>query len=111
METFRRLPTLFLHFFDIHFLELLGRRAPSAEELRNECRRATRLSYLAAEEVLIPAASYFESELCASIIGEFRDIFHLPFLCIVGGGIDLHEFFDEKRRQYAADSAAHKVYF
>lgn len=111
METFVQLPALFLHFFDIHFLELLGRRAPTAEDLRDECRRATRLSFLSAEEVLIPAASYFESELCASIINEFRSVFHLSFIYLVGGGIDLHEFFDDKQIQYASDSAAHKVYF
>src|SRR5437588_6820627 len=98
METFGQLPTLFLHFFDIHFLEHMARRA-SPEELRNECRCATRLSYLAAEEVLIPAASYFESEFCASIIDEFRPVFYLSFIYLVGGGIDLHEFFDDKQVQ------------
>src|SRR5262249_55338056 len=55
--------------------------------------------------------SYFESELCASIINEFRPVFNLGFISLVGGGVDLHEFFEDKQRQYVADSAAHKVYF
>src|SRR5687767_8896068 len=100
METYGRLPRIFLHFFDIHFLELMERRA-SAEDLLTECRRATRFSYLAADEVLIPAASYFESDLCRQIIDEFRPIFNLGFISLVGGGIDLCEFFDDKQRQYA----------
>ena len=44
MDTFCLLPTIFLHFFDLHFLEL---KTPGVdpEVLKRECRLATRLSY------------------------------------------------------------------
>jgi len=110
MDQFRRLPVLFLHFFDTHFLELQGRGRPR-ETIAKECRLATRLSYLSADVLYVPAASYFESKLCREIIDEFRPLFDYRILYLVGGGANIYEFVEEKRAQYKRDSPAHRIYF
>ena len=79
--------------------------------LKKECRRTTRLSYLAADEVLIPAASYFESALCRSVVDELRPLYDFGCIYLVGGGIDLDEFFDDKQRQYHEKSPSHQIYY
>ena len=109
MDTFCLLPTIFLHFFDLHFLEL---KTPGVdpEVLKRECRLATRLSYLAGEEVLIPAASYFESPLCREVVYELYPLFDFGVLRLVVGGSNVAEFFDDKQ-QYAKTSPSHQVYF
>jgi hypothetical protein len=110
MDQFQRLPVLFLHFFDTHFLELQGRGRPR-DVIAKECRLATRFSYLAADIIYVPAASYFESELCREIIDEFRPVFECGFIHLVGGGANISEFIEEKCAQYSRNSPAHRLYF
>jgi len=50
-----RIARLFLHFFDVHFLEM--KNVISNKSAAKECDLATRFALLASEEVLVPAAS------------------------------------------------------
>jgi len=98
---------LFLHFFDIHFLEMIGYNRESAQVrtfIQNECNIATRLAILAADEVLIPAASYFESDMCFEILHHLRGLYEYNQLRLVGGGMNLDEFADEKLEQYRSNA-------
>src|SRR5262245_51448300 len=101
---------LFLHFFDVHFLEMKG-AAQQAPYVWAESRLATRLSILAADEVLVPAASYFESSLCRRVLDELDSLFHLGIVRLVGGGASLEEFIEKKSYQYDAASPHHRRYF
>jgi len=101
---------VFLHFFDTHFLEVKAQAVP-AIRLRAECRLATRLSILSAERTLIPAASYFETDICRTILGELEPVYDTGLLLLVGGGADILEFVEDKRSQYSRSSKAHQRYF
>jgi len=110
MEEWERPARIFLHFFDTHFLEV-KEAAINRERIRKECKLATRFALLAAQNVLVPAASFFESSLCREVLGELEPIYDTGFLRLVGGGANLAEFFEDKRRQYCKDSLAHADYF
>jgi len=104
---------IFLHFFDIHFLELKGvnKEAKSIKQnIEYECRMATRFAILAANEVLVPAASFFESEVCHRIISEFEELYSFGIIHLVGGGTSLFEYIDDKLTQYASSSHQAKRY-
>ncbi|MCE5308172.1 MAG: nucleotide-binding protein [Acidobacteriales bacterium] len=104
-----RMPRLFLHFFDIHFLEMKALQ-DVAQPVVNECRLATRLAILAANEVFIPAASYIESPICRDIIDEFRDIYEYGLIWLVGSGASAEEFRYEKLQQYRRGSPQYGQY-
>lgn len=102
------LPTLFLHFFDLHFLEAASRNT-DPQHIAAELRLATRLAILAADEVVVPAASYFESPLCSQIIDELQPLFPHGSIRILGGDPSVQEFilaklgsYDEEGPQFAA---------
>jgi hypothetical protein len=101
LEPYRQ---LFLHYFDIHFLAEREMRLPK-EALRPLLTSATRLALLAADEVLIPAASYFESDLCREVIDVFAPLFlEVQTVRLVGGGTTVREFADSKLGQYKENS-------
>jgi len=110
MDTWERPSRIFLHFFDTHFLEVKT-SGSLLRYVRDECRLATRFSVLAAEQVLIPAASFFESKLCRSVLGELEPLFETGIIWLVGSGMEIREYIEDKRRQYGIDSAAHQCYF
>lgn len=110
MEEWDRPARIFLHFFDTHFLEV-KEAAINRTRIQKECKLATRLALLAAQNVLVPAASFFESSLCREVLGELEPIYETGLLRLVGGGANVTEFFEDKRRQYRKDSPVHAGYF
>ena len=78
--------------------------------IKAECRLATRFAILSAEEVLVPASSFFESELCFDILDEFRDIYQFGNVWLVGGGENILEFIEDKLIQYRKSSVQYKRY-
>lgn len=102
-------PRLFLHFFDIHFLEERG--AKDVHELIAwECRMATRLAIASSDEVIVPAASYVESVLCKKILDELSDLFPLGVLAITGNAQHILEFREAKLATYRSGSLQAKAY-
>lgn len=102
---------LFLHFFDIHFLEEKGYdRHNLGAQVEYECRMATRISILAAEEILIPAASFFESSLCYKLVSQLNDIYSTGIIKLIGSGSSVIEYFDDKLGQYSKNSFQYKSY-
>ena len=99
----------FLHFFDVQFLEL--KRAHLFEEhVKQEARLATKFALLCADEVLIPAASFFETRVCRQVILELRSIFDLGMIWLVGAAANMEEFIYRKLQQYDANSEQYQVY-
>lgn len=95
------LDRLFLHYFDVHYLaDLLDAGNASRETLKKECALATRLAILCANTVFVPAASYYENDICREIIDGYRDLFATGSLVIVGGSASPREFAEEKLTQY-----------
>jgi len=93
---------IFLHFFDIHYLEMKGVSYQS--EVINECRLATRFSILSAKDILVPAASYFESRLFKLVLDELSPIFEVGIIRLVGRGASIQEFSENKLKQYLKGS-------
>ena len=99
----------FLHFFDVHFLEL--KQAELYErEVAQEARLATRLALLSSDQVLVPAASYFETRICRKIVREFTPIFKDGAIWLVGGAANAGEFIYNKLRQYDSQSQQYREY-
>ncbi|WP_045226967.1 phosphorylase family protein [Methyloterricola oryzae] len=89
-----RIERLFLHYFDIHFLQNKG-RVVETKAFQEEMRLATRLAVASADRVLVPAASYFESSFCRQTIDEFGDLIRLGVIMLVGSSLNLDEFIRE----------------
>jgi predicted nucleotide-binding protein len=103
------LQRIFLHFFDLHFLEAKGAEAISAR-IAEEARLATRFAILAASEVLVPAASYFESSVCRNILDELEPLFGLGIVWLIGNGSSAEEFRYQKLQQYPSGSPIRRRY-
>lgn len=102
---------LLLHFLDLHVLAEVGATMRSySAAVRQEARLATRMAILASDQVLIPAASYFESSLCRTVLDELRPLFPTGRVWIVGRGANLQEFAEEKLTQYRPGSPQFKIY-
>lgn len=102
-------PRLFLHFFDIHFLEAKSLTQPHELAIR-EMRLATRFAVAAADMVFVPAASYVESPICRSIISELKELFPFGVLSLTGGAETLWNFQQEKLETYRPDSSQGQAY-
>ncbi|WP_041358029.1 hypothetical protein [Methylorubrum extorquens] len=104
-----RRPAVFLHFYDVHFLEEKG-----VERFMDgavaEARLATRLAVLLADDVLVPASSQIESALCKRVLSEYPRKAFVAHFTTVGSGSSFEEFVEEKRSQYRADQAQGIVY-
>lgn len=99
----------FLHFFDVHFLEL--KRAHLYEsEVAKEARIATRMAILCTDEILVPAASFFETPLCRKIVNDLRSLFDLGVIWLVGAAANIEEFVFNKLNQYDVKSSQYKEY-
>ena len=104
---------LFLHFFDIHFLEEKGyqsARPRVKQAIEAEARLATRFALLSADLVFVPAASFVESELCAAILEELRELYAFGSIRLIGGGGTLADFAEEKLLQYRRGSTQYTRY-
>ncbi|HTT84589.1 MAG TPA: hypothetical protein VMF67_14005 [Rhizomicrobium sp.] len=105
---YRRRP-LFLHFFDLHFLEERGISRLS-QHIRSEASLALRISIVLGSEVYVPAASYYESPLARSLLNQFRGTDAEAAILLIGSGGTIWEFAEEKRPQYAAGSTQASIY-
>ena len=102
-------PTIFLHFFDIHFLDQKGIISPH-NIIVQECRLATRLAIAIADKVIVPAASFFESSICQNIILEHKDLLPLGVIEITGNANHLPHFREKKLTEYNKESGQFEVY-
>lgn len=100
---------LFLHFFDPHFLDQVS-RGRNLDLIGGEARRATRLAVLVAHTVLVPAASYIESDLCAGTVDEYRGLFDTGQITLVGGEANLVDFAASKLLQYERGGPRYRRY-
>jgi hypothetical protein len=100
---------IFLHFFDIHYLNEKGINEWKAIIFR-EASIATRLALLFADFIIIPASSYFESKLCRSIIDNYSDLHFLGIFNLVGNACNLNEFVSLKSKQYKFNETTFRTY-
>lgn len=104
------LDRIFLHFFDLHFLDDLITAGTPRARLITECTLATRLALLCAETVFIPAAAFFESDVCRKVVSDFADLFDSGRLVLIGGADSPREFAEGKIPQYDDSSAQAAAY-
>ena len=100
---------LFLHFFDIQFLEMKN-AARIRRIIENECDLATRFALLSAKRVFVPASSYFESPLCRKILDKYSVLFQEGIIWLVGKATNIFEFIDLKLPRYDDESEIHERY-
>ncbi|ATN08248.1 hypothetical protein CRN80_00550 [Pseudomonas sp. FDAARGOS_380] len=91
-----RLKSLFLHFFDVHFLEEKGKMSLNPH-FQREMRIATRMAVATSETVYIPAASYFESGFCRVILSEFEELIGLGMIVLLGSSTSLEDYVLERQ--------------
>lgn len=99
----------FLHFFDVHFLEERGEYARSQRALE-EMELAVRFAVILGSRILVPAASYHESDIAARVLRPFIQADAGNLFALLGGGSSLEEFRLEKLEQYRTGSKQHKLY-
>jgi nucleoside phosphorylase len=104
-----RASRIFTHFFDVHFLEEKGVES-FLEAATREARLAFRLALLMADEVLVPASSTIESELCRTVLSEYGGDEYAPHITLVASGTNYQEFLDDKLRQYRVDDPQGQAY-
>jgi len=80
------------------------------QPVHNETVGAFVLALLAADEVLVPASSYFESAHCRRIVDAFKDAWSEGHLFLVGGARSLEEFIGARLEQYPPKSSQGKLY-
>lgn len=103
------IPRLFLHFFDTHFLTEVASHVPMAT-LVEEADLALRIALLAAGEVFLPCASYFESELCRAVLAPWAPVFKLGVVRLTGSSATVGEFTEAKLLQYPDGSRQAALY-
>lgn len=90
-----RIEKLFLHYFDIHFIEDKG-AAINSPGFKAEMRMATRIAVASAYQVIIPTASYFESQACREIIDELGTLKDIGIIELIGSSTNIDEFVRER---------------
>jgi nucleoside phosphorylase len=101
---------LFLHFFDVHFIEERGRFARSPSALK-EMDLATRFAVMVGSRILVPASSYYESDVAATVLKPFLDSkYTSQRFALVGSGSSIEEFRFEKLPQYPEGSPQYAAY-
>jgi len=101
---------LFLHFFDVHFIDDLLASGTTKQHIVDECGLAIRLALLCAGTVFIPAAAFYENAICRAVVGEYAALFGTGRLVLVGGADSPREFAEEKLAQYDSASAQAVAY-
>lgn len=106
-----RIDRLFLHYFDIHFLEEKG-SAVDTKRFQQEMRSATRMAVASANKVFVPAASYFESAVCRSILDELDELVAAGTVVLVGSSSNLDVFIRERQDEgfYRKNSSQYQSY-
>jgi hypothetical protein len=100
---------IFLHYFDIHFLEERGvRKIP--QKIYYEAFWATRFSLLCADTVFVPASSYFESPTCRKIIDSYSEIIPYGIIWLIGKAHSCSEFCQGKTFQYSTHKEYQDIY-
>jgi nucleoside phosphorylase len=100
---------LFLHFFDLHFLLDRGSFARSDRAVA-EMDLAVRFAVMLSSRILVPAASFYETEVAPSVLRPFLESDVGSLFTFVGSGGSLSEFQAEKLDQYRVGSLQHSVY-
>ena len=103
------LPSLFLHYFDTHFIEA-ATAGTNHDRVAREAEVATRLAVLAAETVYVPAASYVESPICRRIVDTYEALFPDGCIQLIGGDANLVAFAEAKLLQYHSQGAQYARY-
>jgi nucleoside phosphorylase len=103
---FRR---IFLHFFDIHFIEEKGISA-TGDRGRAEMDLAVRFAVMLSSRILVPASSYYESDITRQTLAPFLAGESARLFTLVGSGSSYAEFRIEKLEQYATGSGQHRAY-
>jgi hypothetical protein len=101
------------HFLDHYILELSGYGRGNIwldRSIAKEAGIALRIAILAADEVLIPAVSYFQSPLCRRLVNKFRNVFDLGVIRLMGDAYRWDEFRDNRLREYPSESAQYDIY-
>lgn len=102
--------SIFLHFFDPHYLEEIGESTEARSYMLAESALAMRLALLCADRVLLPGASYVENAECRKMVQRYSSIFPTGALRIVGGERSLTAYADSKLVQYEEGSTRHTEY-
>jgi hypothetical protein len=108
-----RRPVIIAHFVDHYVLELSGYGFTGpvfARRVATEANLALRIALLAADQVLVPAVSFFQSPLCRRIVTKFRSVFDLGVIKLVGDAYDWREFRENRLREYAPGSRQFDIY-
>lgn len=103
------LESLFLHYFDTHFSDSFLRNH-SSQLIEDEAELALRFALLSAGTVYVPAASYFESDLCRRVVSSFSVLFQTGIIRLVGRAPGLAAFAEEKLQVYDAGGTQHAKY-
>ncbi len=100
-------------FLDHYVLELSGYGRGNQRldwRIAAEAVHAFRLSLLLADEVLVPAVSYFQSPLCRRIVNRYKSIFDLGVIKLIGDAHRWDEFQENRLREYSVGSYQYDVY-
>lgn len=101
------------HFLDHYVLELSGYGRGNGwidRAIAKEAWIALRIALLAADEVLIPAVSYFQSPLCRRLVNKHRAIFDLGVIRLIGDAHRWDEFRENRLREYSSESLQYDIY-
>jgi hypothetical protein len=102
----------FIHFCDLVFLHYKGlKKARIPSLIVQEMQTALRFAILMSDDVLIPAASYFESPICRSVLKEFDVLARFGIIRLIGGGINYLEFRQQKMELYTKEQEQGKPYW
>jgi hypothetical protein len=96
--------TLILHFFDHYILQLAGFQPNVATPpwVYDECALATKFALMAAQQVLVPAVSYYQSALCRSVLDQHKEL--------IADAYSIEEFRENRLREYKPDSEEGVIY-
>jgi hypothetical protein len=100
-------------FLDHYVLELSGYGRGNQwldRRIATEAVQAFRVSLLLADEVLVPAVSYFQSPLCRRIVNRYKSIFDLGVIRLIGDAHRWDEFQHNRLREYPIGSYQYDVY-
>ena len=101
---------MFLHFLDHYVLRLSGVHTKLPRHLATTLDKAIRLSLLAADQVFVPAVSYFQSPVCRYVLRNFPESIDLGIVQLVGDAYSLDSFFENRLREYNSSSSEFHLY-
>ena len=92
---------IYLHFLDLYHYRRAQRGGRASKvRLAAEARRAFRLAALAADQLYMPASSYFEGELAQLVLADHRELVELGAIYISASQGSLEEHREGKLPQY-----------